>query len=252
MSARESKPIPIPLQLASDLLGFIYSVLPVTVTYLLLGWMIYSLYPSLLYLSLFILFFPYIASLTLLSIIFIFRLTIPKMKVGAYRVGLNKGFLSWSLNFYIGRTVALSGLKNFIMTNTILRFIYVRVMGSKISFQITGSMGVDFIDLPLIEVGKGCTLSEGVAMSAHTFTGDSLLLSAVKIGENVFLGMDVMVGPGTHIGTGTWVGARNAFIRDKIPAGSYFPTGAWENGNPEKNAKSDVILGPLKGKATKE
>lgn len=176
------------------------------------------------------------------------------MRHGVFRIGATKGFLAWYLNFFMNRAITLSGLKKFMFTNLILRFLYLRAMGAKISFQITGSMGIDFTDLPLIEVGKGTTLSEGVTLSAHTFTGESLLLSQVKIGENVFMGMDVVAGPGTHIGNGSWIGARNTFISEKIPAGSFFPNSAWPNGNPSKNQKSEIRLGPLpetKSTATK-
>ncbi len=121
-------------------------------------------------------------------------------------------------------------------------------MGAQVPFQMNGSMGIDFVDLPLISIGHGSTVAEGVFMSAHSFTGNLLILSPVRIGDNVFLGLDVTVGPGTEIGSNSWVGSRNSFINDKIPPESFFPNFAWDRGNPERLEKSEVRIGTLESK----
>lgn len=244
MKQRVSQSIPVPMMLASDLFGFFFTILPVTGTYLSLFFIGKELWDTPIAFSLFIVFSLYIACFILFLNLFILRLFIPKVRPGVYRIGANRGFLAWYLNFFANRALTLSGLKRIVFTNSILRFLYTRVMGGKISFQTTSSMGVDFVDLPLIEVGSGTTMSEGVTLSAHSFTGESLFLSSVKIGKNVFLGMDVVAGPGTTIGDDSWIGGRNTFIADKIPAGSLFPNHAWSQGNPKKAEKTEIRLGP--------
>ena len=246
MAQKESQTLPLWMMLVSDFMGFIFSIIPVTGTYATLLYIGHSLYPNLLCLLVYILLLPYIGCLTLIIWLVVIKLPLPKMRPGVFRTGPNKGFIAWYCNFLMARALTLSGLSKFMMANSVLRFLYLRGMGAKVPYQMTGSMGISITDFPLIEVGTGSTLSENVLLAAHTFTGESVFLAPVKIGKNVFLGMDVVAGPGTQIGEGSWIGGRNTFMMDKIPAGSMFPNHVWERGNPQKLEKSEARLGPLK------
>jgi len=249
MAKRQSDSTPIPLLLASDFFGFLLSLLPVTLTYFL-TWKFFSEIASTAFFIPLLLVAPWVACLIFILIVGSVRMLFPQMKPGSYRVGLNAGFVSWSLNFYLNRAIEISGLRRFIFTNNILRFSYLRVMGTKVHFRMNGSMGIDLMDLPLLEIGEGSTLTEGVMVSAHSFTGQILVLSRTRIGENVFLGTGVTLGPGTDIGSRSWIGARNIFLADKIPPDSNIPNFVWDRGNPAKIEKAVVKLGGEEGKGS--
>lgn len=233
----EKKPksgsVPIPMMVFADFLGFLLSVLPVSGTWAILFYLGRELYGEWCFIA-FVLLLPWLACLVLTALIFCIRLCFPRLRPGVYAMGANAGFLAWILNFYISRAVILSGLKSFVYANNVLRFLYFRAMGAKIAFQNTCSLGVDVRDLPLIEMGPGCTCSEGVRISGHTFTGEKLWAGAVKIEANVFLGMDVVIGPGTTIGQGSWIGTGNKFLKNKIAPETKIDNFEWEKGRPEE------------------
>jgi acetyltransferase-like isoleucine patch superfamily enzyme len=67
-------------------------------------------------------------------------------------------------------------------------------------------------------IGKNCFLGQDSLVSAHIFQNSSLILSSVKLGDNVTIGGNSMVFPGVEIGKGAVVGAMTVIPQKmKIP-----------------------------------
>lgn len=162
------------------------------------------------FLSPFILFFSFIA------IIFIIRICLPKLKPGKYKRELNKMVVSWFCHFALGRAAKLSGLIRFLQALNITKFLYWRALGAKVSFYITCSYDIDFVDCPLISIGKNVTIGSETSISCHSDIGSYLLLGQVKIEDNVFIAMSNAIGPNTLIKKGAWVGYGNGIINQVI------------------------------------
>lgn len=250
MSLRKASEAPPPgLLLLSDVLGLLLSTLPTGLTLLVLFEVGKTLWSTAEIFWLFLLTIPWTASLILITVVTVIRLLLPRLKPGRFKVGANRGFFAWYTNFLLNRALLLSGLKNFIFASAVLRYLYLRGMGAKVPFRMNTSMGIDFIDLPLITIGENVTLAEKTYISCHSFTGSLLFVSPVVIGPSVFIGLDVTIGPGTEIGANSWIGSMNAFLGDKIPADSYFTIGVWDRGNPARVEKAQARMGasPPKG-----
>ena len=120
----------------------------------------------------------------------------------------------------LSRCGRMFGINNLIAAFSISKFLYWRALGAKVSFRISSSLTADLVDMPLITIGAGSTLTDNVALSCHSFRGDRLWLDSVVIGKNVFLGKDSVIGLGTKIGDNSFVGIGNMLWRIKLPAGS--------------------------------
>lgn len=232
---RKSDTGPVPLLIMSDLLTVLLAWVPVIAAYFLtVKFVIWSFAdPSREWLAVAS---PLVLILSLISILFLFRLLLPRPRKGAYRLTVNRGTLAWACHFQLNRAILLSGLRAWIFTSNVLRFLYLRAMGARIAFRINGSSGIDFVDLPLIEIGEGSTLAEGVVISCHSFTGETLIIDPVRVGKHVFLGMDVVLGPGTEIGDRSWIGTGNKMMGANLPAGTLLKNFEWSHGEPKGGA----------------
>lgn len=203
-----------------DFISVIFSLLPNVIAFGLTGLFLYYFYSStwlVLFLAPFVLFFSFIA------IIYIFRLCLPKLKPGRYKRALNKPVVSWFCHFALGRAAKLSGLIRFLQAFNITKFLYWRALGAKVSFYITSAYDIDFVDNPLISIGKGVTIGSGVSISCHSDIGNCLILGKVTIEDEAFIAMSNAIGPNTTIKKGAWVGFGNALTnqvvdeRQKLP-----------------------------------
>lgn len=149
---------------------------------------------------------PLVLIASFLLSLFVFRCCLPKLKKGVYKVGFNKGFLTWYMHSMLSRSARVTNLHYFLNCFSITRFLYWRAMGAKVSFYMDTSYKIVVHDFPLIEVGAGSLLAEDVELSGHLITGDRLLVAPVKIGKNVFVGRTTYIGPKTSIGDGSWIG----------------------------------------------
>ena len=180
---------------------------------------------------------PLVVYFAFVATVFAFRLAIPKLKKGVTpRPSTGEG-LSWYLNLALNRAMYIAGLKPLVQSFHFTKFLYWRALGARIAYNVSTSIGVTFIDVPMISIGSGSTISEGVIISCHTFTGDRLYIAPVEIGKNVFVGMDCVIGAATKIGDESWIGFGNRLMRDTLDGGTKLDNFEWEHGKPAK--KSD-------------
>ncbi|MBD63702.1 MAG: hypothetical protein CME62_00720 [Halobacteriovoraceae bacterium] len=219
------------IKIIADIIAIIFSYLPVFLTYFIV---LFSFSYQVGQENYVMAFLSLIAIIPVFfALIFFFRLFIPKMKPGVYSAGLNKGFAAWFFNLALNRAIRISQLQELIFSSYILKFIYWRIMGAKISFGINSSMYVDFVDLPLITIEPDCSITDKVHIAGHTFTGDKLLLGRVHIKKNSFIGMNCVIGPRSTIGENCYIGLNNRIFRENIADGSKIDNFEWEYGKPK-------------------
>ena len=177
---------------------------------------------------------PFLGILTFLAAVSLLRIIIPKVKPGVYKLGLNKGFLSWYIHLCIGGSPMYFGLHPFFNGFYTTKYLFWRIMGAKVAYGINSSVFANFRDYPLLTIKKGCTIGADCFVSAHTFVGNKLLLKPVEINENVFIGGFCKVGPGTKIGKNSWIGMSNVFIQDEVPENTKIDHFEWEHFKPGK------------------
>jgi acetyltransferase-like isoleucine patch superfamily enzyme len=220
-----------------DLLSFLLSVGPGA-----LAWGVAAIYVRTVWNAerfyAFVVLTPIPLVVSFLWFLFLFRLVLPRLKRGVYPMGVNLGMLAWSCHLSLSRAAEISGLRPLLQSFYLTKYLYWRALGMKIAFGVNSSIGVSFVDLPMITIGEGCTISEGVHIACHTFVGDRLFVSPVEIGNNVFVGMNCVMGPKTRIGDRAWIGMNN-FIADGIPADAKLDNCAWEHGNPARAPAKD-------------
>jgi hypothetical protein len=238
MSENENKKPSRWLFAASDMIALPISLTPVCCAWGVPLWLLRSTWDSCwFYLVLALL--PLIAMCSLIVSVRVVRLFLPRMKKGLYTLGLNRGFVSWYMHLALSRAGDLSGLKPLMQSFYLFKFLYWRAQGARIAFGVNSAMGVSIVDYPMIEVGPGGTLSDGVALSAHTFVGDRILIAPTVLGRNVFVGLKSLIGARTRIGDDVWIGLHNIIAGDKILSGTKIENFAWERGNPKRKFASN-------------
>lgn len=181
---------------------------------------------------------PFVLIAVFLLVLLVFRLLVPKLKRGVYPMGVNKGMLAWYCNLALSRSAEVAGVRPLLNAFYFTKFLHWRALGMKIAYAVNSSIGVSFVDLPLISIGKGSTISDSVHIACHTFVGDRLFVSPVEIGENVFIGMHCILGPKTKIGNNAWIGMHN-LVSEAIPEGGKLNNWQWEHGNPARSQTKD-------------
>jgi acetyltransferase-like isoleucine patch superfamily enzyme len=152
-------------------------------------------------------------------------------------MGVNRGTLAWATNLALSRASEIAAVRPLLNAFFFSKYLHWRALGMKIDYGVNTSIGVSFVDLPMITIRKGSTVAEGVHIACHTFVGDRLVVFPVEIGENVFVGMNCTIGPKTKIGNGAWIGMHNVIGGDLIPEGTKIESYAWEHGNPKARAR---------------
>jgi acetyltransferase-like isoleucine patch superfamily enzyme len=182
---------------------------------------------------------PFVLIFGFIGSVFVLRLLAPRLKKGVFAMGMNAGTLAWAANLALSRASEVAAVRPLLNAFFWTKFLHWRALGMKIDYGVNTSIGVSFVDLPMITIRKGCTISEGVHIACHTFVGDRLFVAPVEIGENVFVGMNCTVGPKTKIGDGAWIGMSNLIGGDIIAEGTKIDSYEWERGNPEKARKKE-------------
>ncbi|MBL6990753.1 MAG: hypothetical protein ISR65_13290 [Bacteriovoracaceae bacterium] len=236
----QSQNLSIPKLLFTDFISMFFSLGPG-----LVAWAMAIYYAKLCFVHIYseTSFFPFLLALIGVPLVLvvnfvvavaIFRLFIPKMKPGIYKIGISKGFAAWYLTLCLGHSVRMFGLQPFFFTFYITKFLYWRAMGAKVAYGFNSSLFLTLADYPLITIDKGCSFGAYVHIACHSFLGDKLFLAPVHIGEDVYVGMNVIIGPKTKIGKGSWIGMNNVFMQDSVPEYTKIDHCEWEYGNPEK------------------
>ncbi|WP_115708129.1 DapH/DapD/GlmU-related protein [Legionella sainthelensi] len=201
------------LLIVSDIISILLSLMPGVAAFSLTGIFIYHGYAhTWLVLPL----APFIFFASFIMIIAAIRLCLPTLKPGRYKRELSKMMLAWFCHFALSRAAKIWGLNPLFQSFHCIKFFYWRALGAKVSFQIMNSFDIDFVDCPLISIGKNVTLASQVSISCHSDIGGLLLLSPVVIEDNAFIGVSTVVGPGTTIKKNAWVGYGNVLINQLI------------------------------------
>ena len=109
---------------------------------------------------------------------------------------------------------------------------FYRGMGMKIG-KDTLITTVRIMDCDMIEIGDGCVIGGGAALSAHTGEKGRGVLKPVKIGNRVTIGADTMVLPGSVIEDNVIIGANSV-----VPKDAHLEGNAIYAGIPAKKLKS--------------
>ena len=68
---------------------------------------------------------------------------------------------AWFCHFALTRSAKIIGLTPLLQSFNIVKFL-LACTGSKVSFQIVNSFDIDFVDCPLITVGKNVTIASQI------------------------------------------------------------------------------------------
>jgi hypothetical protein len=210
---RKKSEITVPNLIFIDFISILFSLMPSVFALSITGLFIYHGYATtwvVLPLAPFVLFFTFIA------IIFLIRICLPRLKPGRYKRELNKMMVAWFCHFALSRAAKIIGLIYLLQSFNILKFLYWRALGANVSFKIMNSFDIDFVDCPLISIGKNVTLGSEVTISCHSDVGSLVLLAPVIIEDDVFIGMATNIGPATTIKKGAWIGYGNTFVNQTV------------------------------------
>ena len=214
--ATKNKHLPLSTMLIIDLISFVFSLLPNIVAFGLTGVFLYHTY----HVSWFaLLVSPIVLLGGFVLSIFLLRICLPNLKPGRYKKELNKAVVSWFCHFALGRAAKISGMVRVLQTFNITKFLYWRALGAKVSFYITNSYDIDFVDSPLIKIGKGVTIGSETSISCHADIGNCLILGKVIVEDNVFIAMSCTIGPNTTIKKNAWIGFGNPLTNETIGEG---------------------------------
>lgn len=183
-----------------------------------------------------LIFVPVVASLSLILCLLVFRICLPKLRRGVYPVSLNRMVVSWWCQVAMGRALDVSGLRAFIFSSPLMKFLFFRAMGAKFKYRAQTSLNTDFVDYPLIEISEGVTIGEGTLISCHSMIGDKIMLKGVSIGPNVLVSANCAIGPGTVIKEGAYIGYRNSLLGITIEARQRVEDFQYDYGPRLKNA----------------
>lgn len=201
------------MYLMLDVISILFSLMPGVAAFSLTGLFIYHGYThTWLVLPL----APFVLFASFILIIALIRICLPTLKPGRYKRELNKMVVAWFCHLALSRAAKIIGLTPLLQSFNTVKFFYWRALGAKVSFQIMNSYDIDFVDCPLIRIGKNVTLASQVAISCHSDVGSLLFLAPVVIENGAFIGMSTTIGPGTTIKQGAWIGYGNAFVNEVV------------------------------------
>jgi acetyltransferase-like isoleucine patch superfamily enzyme len=168
----------------------------------------------------------------LLLVIVLFRTVLPiknKEVSGEFR-GLPVHLLRMAAQNFLVNLAQHSFLP--MLRGTPLIIWFYRGMGMKVG-KDTLITTTRIMDCDMIEIGDGCVIGGGAAISAHTGEKGRGVLRPVKLGNRVTIGADTMVLPGTVIEDNVIVGANSV-----VPKDSHLEGNAIYAGIPVKKIKS--------------
>lgn len=209
----KKKQLSIPMLLFLDVFSFLFSLMPGVTAFYLTGLLIYHGYSRSWWV---VPLAPIVLLLSFISIIALIRICLPGLKPGRYKRELSKPMFAWFCHFSLSRAAKIIGLAPILQSFNLLKFLYWRALGAKVSFEVMNAFDIDFVDCPLITIGKGVTLGSQVSISCHSDVGSLLYLAPVVIEEDAFIGMATVIGPGTTIKRGAWIGYGNTFVNQIV------------------------------------
>jgi carbonic anhydrase/acetyltransferase-like protein (isoleucine patch superfamily) len=172
--------------------------------------------------------------LCLIAMVGALTLLCPRLKTG--KVRLMKGtFFVWMVRSLLRRILFAPGLKWFLFTSNVLRFLTLRALGANVAFTANMSADVDVLDPSLLEVGPGAVIGARSLLSGHYVEGGVLMLGKITIGAKVLIAADVTVGPGAVVGD-----RATAKVRAAIGPNAHLGKGATLGGDAGMDSNSRV------------
>jgi acetyltransferase-like isoleucine patch superfamily enzyme len=134
----------------------------------------------------------------------------PRPRPGRHKMMRGASFWGWLLRSLLRRVLFAPGLKWFLFSSNVLRFVSLRALGARVAFTANMSTDVDLLDPSLLVVSAGATLGTRSLLSGHYVEGGELVLGVVEIGPGALVAAEVLIGPGAIVGEGAQVKSRAA------------------------------------------
>lgn len=134
----------------------------------------------------------------------------PRLRPGRHEVMKGRVFFGWVIRSMLRRVVFVPGLRWFLFSSNMLRFLTLRGLGARVPFSMNMSVDVDILDPSLFVAGPGATLGARCIISGHYIEDDTLVLGEVRVGRGSLIAAEVGCAPGVVIGEQVLVKARAA------------------------------------------
>jgi len=131
---------------------------------------------------------------------------LPKPKPGAHSMD-SKDATFWFINFQFSRIWGYPPIKHFIFSIGILRTIFLRCCGAKVSLAHAFSSYAHLHDPYFLTIKKGSTVGMHASLVSHFINKGKLVLGPISIGENSLVGAWSKVGPSCEIGDEAFISA---------------------------------------------
>lgn len=134
----------------------------------------------------------------------------PRPRPGRHKMMRGASFWGWLLRSLLRRVLFAPGLKWFLFSSNVLRFLSLRALGADVAFTANMSTDVDLLDPSLLVVEPGATLGTRSLISGHYVEAGELVLGTVRIGAGALVAAEVLIGPGAVVGERAQVKSRAA------------------------------------------
>lgn len=182
---------------------------------------------------------PLFAALLYIIIVFALRLALPKLKPGAYDLKKDPMVIIWYLHMSLNRSLKSVGLLSIIRSSSVLKFLHLRALGSKVAYSANFSAELEIVDPSLITIDENVIIGGRCYMGCHVVFDGKLILGTIHLKKNSFVSLGNVIGQGTVVGEGATVGAGNYLYRDVIPSNYKLPNFAWSKGSPKHQQNAE-------------
>lgn len=160
----------------------------------------------------------------------------PRPRPGTHAMMKSASFWGWLLRSLLRRVLFAPGLRWFLFSSNVLRFLALRALGARVAFTANMSTDVDLLDPWLLEVEPGATIGARSLLSGHFVEGGKLVLGEIKVERGALLAAEVLVGPDVVVGAGAVVKSRTA-LAVGVRVGARATVGG------ACNVERDVVIG---------
>lgn len=135
------------------------------------------------------------------------RLLVRPAIAGRSKIGLDKKWLNWRLNWHFYSMVFLFFSK-YLFYNRTIRYIFLRLMRVNLSYTTYFAETVDLQDANnLLHIGKNSGLGSEVLIATHlAIATDVMIYREIRIGDNSHIQARAALAPGVTIGNNCIVG----------------------------------------------
>jgi carbonic anhydrase/acetyltransferase-like protein (isoleucine patch superfamily) len=196
----------IPIMILFDLVGWIFMCIELSIPLLYLNFAFRMVFESYGIVGL-VLLSPLLLVTTLLMFcagIFLLRRTVqlflPRLKDGVFSFPNDPVARAWALNLQIARLPQMMGIRPFFMGSNLLRFFYLRALGSTASFRVNTSSDLYVYDAPMVEIQEEVMIGGSSGIAAHYIENGKLTLLKTVVGKGSQLMTGILLGPGCRLG----------------------------------------------------